>query len=123
MNLIQSFASDLAQHRWSAARAIDPQIASDAELAVGYGALDASTVVVTREGTSGGNLLLRGAYVAWETINEQPGTSIYCTQWTVNPSVKQIISTKSIGSDLVGYTSHWTNPASLVSVVSSTCGP
>ena len=122
MNLIQSFASDLAQHQWSAARAIDPQIASDAELAVGYGALDASTVVVTGEGTSGGNLLLRGAYVAWETINEQPRTSIYCTQWTVSPSVKQILSTKSIGSDLVGYTSDWTNPVSLVSVVSSTCG-
>ncbi|HXW79945.1 MAG TPA: S1C family serine protease [Acidimicrobiales bacterium] len=121
MGIVQSYASDLAHHDWSAARGIDPALPSDAQLAAGYADLQASTVVITAEGASAANVVLMGAYVAWETFDGVNRSSIYCGQWTVNVPAGELVDVKSVGSDLVGYTAGWANPASLVPVVVAQC--
>lgn len=122
MSLVQRFADDLVQHDWSAARAIEPDIPSDSVLAAGYAGLDASTVVVTGEGRSGGDVVLSGGYVAWEDVGG-PRTSIYCTRWTIDVPVGRILSAGSIDSDLIDYTSVWVSPTRLRGVVSGQCAP
>jgi hypothetical protein len=75
LELIQNYASDLAGHDWSAAREIYARLLPDAKLAAGYGDLHASTVVVTAEGENGADVVLNGAYVAWEKVDGLPRTS------------------------------------------------
>ena len=122
MVLVQRFADDLVQHSWSAARAIEPGLPSDAVLSAGYAGLDASTVVVTREAGNRTDVVLSGAYVAWEDVGG-PRTSIYCTRWTVNLPTTRILGATAIGSDLVDYASGWVSASSLTRVVAGQCTP
>jgi hypothetical protein len=122
MNVVQSLATALANHQWDQARSIYPLLETDSQLAIDYGALQASTVVITSEndGTTTG---LTGAYVAWETVSGNQRTSIYCIAWNVNPNEQQVVGQTSIDSDLVDYQSGWADPSSVVAVVESQCAP
>lgn len=122
MKLVQRFADDLVAHDWSAARAIEPGLPSDSVLAAGYAGLDASTVVVNGEARAAGDVILSGAYVAWEDVGG-PRTSIYCTRWRVNPSAQRILSATTIDSDLIDYASGWISARSLRGVVREQCMP
>jgi hypothetical protein len=123
MGVVQSLANALSSHQWDQARAIYPSLGSDSELAADYGALNASTVVITGETDSGAVVDLSGAFVAWETVAGVQRTSIYCISWNVNPQATEVQSESSIDSNLVAYQDQWTDPIDLVSVVASQCTP
>jgi S1-C subfamily serine protease len=123
MYIVQSLATALANHQWDQARTIYPLLESDSQLAIDYGALQASTVVVTGENDGSTTVGLTGAYVAWETVNGDQRTSIYCIGWTVDPNDQQVVNQASIDSDLVDYQSGWADPSSVVTVVESQCVP
>jgi hypothetical protein len=123
MVVVQSLASALASHQWDQARAIYPSLGPDSELSADYGALNASTVVITGETDSGSTVGLSGAYVAWETVAGVQRTSIYCISWNVIPQATEVQSESSIDSNLVAYQDQWTDPTDLVSVVANQCTP
>jgi hypothetical protein len=123
MDVVQSLASALASQQWDQARSIFPLLGSDSELASAYGALNQSTVVVTSESGNGTSVTLTGAYVAWETVNGDARTSIYCIQWDVNPALQQVVNQVAVDSNTVGYQNQWVDPSSTVSFVMSQCSP
>jgi S1-C subfamily serine protease len=121
MQIVQSLANALANHQWELARSIYPALPPDSQLAIGYGALSASTVVVTNESDAASNVNLTGAYVAWETVNGNQQTSIYCIDWAVDTNSQQVQNASSIDSNLVAYANGWVDPSTLVSVVQGQC--
>jgi len=123
MEVVQALASALAGHQWDQARTIYRLLESDSQLAVDYGALNASTVVITNESDSASSVELTGAYVAWETVNGTRQTSIYCIDWQVDPALQQVENQSAIASNQVGYQSKWVNPSALVPVVETQCVP
>lgn len=120
--IIQKLASALAAQDWATARAVRPGLASssDSQLASGYGGLDKSTVIalsVSADGTQ-----VQGAYLAWETVGGNQRTSIYCTNWTVNPAAGTV--TNETSQDLnhqTGMWSSWEDPAAAAPQVQNVC--
>ena len=84
--------------------------------------MNSSTVVVTGEDDGAETVGLTGAYVAWETVNGNEQTSIYCIGWTVDPTTQQVGNQASIAANLVDYENGWADPSTLVPVVESQCG-
>jgi hypothetical protein len=123
MYIVQSLATALGNHQWDQARAIYPLLESDSQLAIDYGALNASTVVITGENDGSSTVGLTGAYVAWETVNGDQRTSIYCISWNVDPNAQQVDDQASIDSDLVNFEAGWADPSTVVTVVESQCVP
>jgi S1-C subfamily serine protease len=123
MGVVQLLASALAAHQWDQARSIYPLLGPDSQLAADYGALNASTVVITNESGSASSVNLTGAYVAWEIVNGNRQTSVYCIDWQVDPALKQVENQSAIASNLVGYQSQWVDPSALVPVVETQCVP
>jgi len=124
MSVVQSLAAALASHNWTLARSIFSGLSqSDDQLQSDYGGLDQSTVVVTGDGPDNpdGTVNLTGAYVAWETVNGNQQTSIYCISWDVNPGSRQVLSQSSDGPSLEDYQSGWAVPQSLESAVLDRC--
>jgi hypothetical protein len=121
MQIVQSLANALANHQWDLARSIYPTLGSDAQLAVDYGALNSSTVVVTKESDAGAAVNLAGAYVAWESVNGNQQTSIYCIDWSVDTNSQQVQSETAIDSNLVAYANTWVDPTTVDSVVQGQC--
>jgi hypothetical protein len=124
MNVVQSLATALASHNWDQARSIYSGLSeSDDQLQSEYGGLNQSTVVVTGDGANNpdGTVNLTGAYVAWETVNGNQQTSIYCISWDVDPGNRQVLSQSSDGPTLADYQSGWEDPQSMESAVLNQC--
>lgn len=121
MGVVQSLASDLANHDWDQARTIYDFSESDDQLESDYGALNDSTVVITNESDDGSAVTLTGAYVAWETVNGSQRTSIYCVSWQVETDSEQVESLSNVDSPLIGYASAWVDPSTLENVVTGQC--
>ncbi len=121
MTVVQSLATALANHDWSGAEAIWPNVGDPGARANGYGALEKSTVVVTGESPEGATVTLDGAYVAWENVNG-PRTSIYCFQWIVDTNAGQIMTETSVGPPHPDVAQAWEIPSQLSGQVQELCG-
>jgi len=123
MAVAQSLATALANHNWDAARSFFSGLSqSDSALQSEYGGLNLSTVVVTGESDNGdGTVNLNGAYVAWETVNGNQQTSVYCIDWDINPTAQQVLTQSSDGSSQEDYEPGWVSPQSLERVVQGQC--
>ena len=122
VDVIQQVATALANGDWPAARALRPDLSNDdATLESGYGGLEQSTVIATS--VSGDGTEVHGAYVAWETTASGDQTSIYCTDWTVDPDLGEVTNETSKGlNNSQARWSRWVAPSDAVSDIEALCG-
>jgi hypothetical protein len=118
----QRAGTALATANWNEARALVSGLSgSDADMAAGWGGLEAVTMVVVDSQEGPGGVTLRLGEIAHERVNGQIRTSLYCASWTVaggrvvnmGPNLQIIGQPWRAGE--------WVDPAEAVPVVQANC--